>query len=405
MTAAEEPTPEQLRERLTRREDMAKVREEVAAKRAARRARARADRIKRKATLTGLEARTRYDVYQSGEARAQRVATTRTMALGLLIPVLVAFGAWSAAGVQAGMVTLLGLEEDSPAALAAWLVEPALLGIVAGIIIIRAQLQSAGGDLDERAVRIEFGALATSILLNFAGHWPDELSGAAFAALAGHALGPVGAAGTAYLISLVQDGVTHANPWRLDDGSEAPSLVDHEGSDESDDNTQDTPAAVPVDRSRWAENAFMVPPGTVRLAVVECSRPAPGHTAPDKARSVAEPTTGSGRRSTVEQGEQQGSETPRKERSDKGRKVPKSATPTAAKPSSRELSDADLMAKLDALIGSGDVPEGVSVRRAMGVLGCGYDRAKRVLAARQERKTTVPGQLSVVDALTGEEAA
>src|SRR5690606_4563032 len=43
--------------------------------------------------------------------------------------------------------------------------------------------------------------------------------------LVGHALGPVGAAGTAYLISVIQDGIASANPWLLDDGSPAPSLM------------------------------------------------------------------------------------------------------------------------------------------------------------------------------------
>src|SRR5690606_17153997 len=50
----------------------------------------------------------------------------------------------------------------------------------------------------------------------------------AFAALVGHALGPLGAAGTAYLISVIQDGISSADPWHLGDGSPAPSLMDVE---------------------------------------------------------------------------------------------------------------------------------------------------------------------------------
>src|SRR5690606_22987733 len=167
-------------------------------------------------------------VHQTGEARALRLARTRTAALAALLPVLLAFGAWSAAGVQAGMVTLLNLEPGSVAAAAAWLVEPALIGVVATIILIRSRLRSVGGDLDERATRIEWGALTLSIALNCAGHWPANLDATAFAALAGHALGPLGAAGTAYLISVIQDGISSANPWLLDDGSPAPSLADVE---------------------------------------------------------------------------------------------------------------------------------------------------------------------------------
>src|SRR5690606_11535428 len=116
----------------------------------------------------------------------------------------------------------------SAAATAAWLVEPALIGIVATVILIRARLRSVGGDLDERATRVEWAALTLSIALNCAGHWPDDVDATAFAALVGHALGPLGAAATAYLISVIQDGISSANPWRRDDGSPAPSLMDVE---------------------------------------------------------------------------------------------------------------------------------------------------------------------------------
>ena len=214
-----------LRERLHRREARAQVRAEARTRRLARRARQRVDRLRQQATLAGAAARTRYEVLQTGEARALRLARTRTAALAALLPVLLAFGAWSAAGVQAGMVTLLSLEPGSVAAAAAWLVEPALIGVVATIILIRSRLRSVGGDLDERATRIEWGALSLSILLNAVGHWPASLDATAFAALVGHALGPVGAAGTAYLISVIQDGISSADPWHLDDGSPAPSLM------------------------------------------------------------------------------------------------------------------------------------------------------------------------------------
>src|SRR5690554_1698194 len=214
-----------LRERLQRREARAQVRAEARTRRRARRARQRVDRLRQQAMLAGAAARTRYEALQTGEARALRLARTRTAALAALLPVLLAFGAWSAAGVQAGMVALLGLEPGSAAAAAAWLVEPALIGVVATVILVRARLRSVGGDLDERATRVEWAALSLSIALNCVGHWPGSLDATAFAALVGHALGPVGAAGTAYLISVVQDGIASADPWHLDDGSPAPSLM------------------------------------------------------------------------------------------------------------------------------------------------------------------------------------
>ncbi|MGV2387029.1 MAG UNVERIFIED_CONTAM: hypothetical protein LOD86_17440, partial [Thermobifida fusca] len=80
----------------------------------------------------------------------------------------------------------------------------------------------------ERATRVEWAALSLSIALNCVGHWPNSLDATAFAALVGHALGPIGAAGTAYLISVVQDGIASADPWHLDDGAPAPSLMDVE---------------------------------------------------------------------------------------------------------------------------------------------------------------------------------
>lgn len=214
-----------LRERLHHREARAQVRAEARARRRARRARQRVDHLRQQALLAGTAARTRWEVLQTGEARALRLARTRTVALAALLPVLLAFGAWSAAGVQAGMVALLGLEQGSVAAAAAWLVEPALIGVVATVILIRARLRSVGGDLDERATRVEWAALTLSIALNCVGHWPDSLGVTALAALVGHALGPLGAAGTAYLISVVQDGISSADPWHLGDGSPAPSLM------------------------------------------------------------------------------------------------------------------------------------------------------------------------------------
>ncbi|WP_435107368.1 hypothetical protein [Nocardiopsis synnemataformans] len=237
----------EIRQRLERQEAMAAVRSTYGRRRADRRARERQAAIRRRALLAGEVAAARAEVSGSGEARAEQVRTTRTLALCLLLPVMVAFGAWSTAGVQAGMVAMLGLAPDSPAAAMAWAVEPALLGTVAGIIVIRARLQSAGGDLDERATYVEVGALTISIGLNMAGHWPTELTGSAVAALAGHALGPIGAAGAAYMIAVVQDGVAAADPWKLADGTRAPSIRD--GAPAAEDQEHEHEQAAPA--ARW----------------------------------------------------------------------------------------------------------------------------------------------------------
>src|SRR5690554_3779352 len=89
---------------LQRREARAQVRAEARTRRRARRARQRVDRLRQQAMLAGAAARTRYEALQTGEARALRLARTRTAALAALLPVLLAFGAWSAAGVQAGKI-------------------------------------------------------------------------------------------------------------------------------------------------------------------------------------------------------------------------------------------------------------------------------------------------------------
>ena len=256
-----------LRERLQRRESRAQVRAEARTRRLARRARQRIDRLRQQALLAGTAARTRHEVLQTGEARALRLARTRTVALAALLPVLLAFGAWSAAGVQAGMVTLLSLQPDSVAAAAAWLVEPALIGIVATVILIRARLRSLGGDLDERATRVEWGALTLSIALNCVGHWPSDVDATAFAALVGHALGPIGAAATAYLISVIQDGIASANPWLLDDGSPAPSLM---GVEEAAAGPEQSTSEVDRSQSTWPVEP---PRGARLLPIVAAAEP------------------------------------------------------------------------------------------------------------------------------------
>lgn len=256
-----------LRERLQHREARAQVRAEARARRHARRARQHIDRLRQQAMLAGAAARTRWEVLQTGEARALRLARTRTAALAALLPVLLAFGAWSATGVQAGMVALLSLEQGSVAAAAAWLVEPALIGVVATVILIRARLRSLGGDLDERATRIEWAALTLSIALNCVGHWPDDVDATAFAALVGHALGPVGAAGTAYLISVIQDGISSANPWLLDDGSPAPSLA---GAEAVEAEPEQSTSEVDRPQSTWPVEP---PSGARLLPIVAATEP------------------------------------------------------------------------------------------------------------------------------------
>ncbi|MFI2664906.1 hypothetical protein [Micromonospora carbonacea] len=174
----------------------------------------------RRATRSGARARIRTDIDRSAEMRALRIARVRAATLWVGMPVLVAFGAWSTAGVQAGVVTLLGLDSGSAGWWAAWAVEPALITVVAAIIVGRAVLRASGGDTDWRATVAEWTALSTSIGLNLADGW----TGTGVAALGGalaHSVGPAGAGGTAWLIGLFVSYVSAARPWEG-----APRLAD-----------------------------------------------------------------------------------------------------------------------------------------------------------------------------------
>lgn len=387
-----------LRERLQHREARAQVRAEARARRRARRARQRVDQLRQQAMLAGAAARTRWEVLQTGEARALRLARTRTAALAALLPVLLAFGAWSATGVQAGMVTLLSLEQGSVAAAAAWLVEPALIGVVATVILVRARLRSVGGDLDERATRVEWAALSLSIGLNCVGHWPASLDATAFAALVGHALGPVGAAGTAYLISVVQDGIASANPWLLDDGSPAPSLADVEevaaGPEQSTSEVDRTSFVWPV-----------TPPSGARLLPIVAT-PEPHSEAPVNLTENAQATspvnltdsTGNPSPVNLTGATSERRESKRDLRKRRTRRAHRSASPVNRKTVEERAHE------LDELIRTGELTETSSVNSVRRALRCSPENAKKAI---EWRRAHLIGEVTgeAVERLTGEPIA
>jgi hypothetical protein len=208
---------------------MADVAERAAVADRARRERARdaqegeeLGQLYRRASRSGERARIRAQIQGSAEMRALRVAKIRSVALMAGIPVLAAFAAWSTTGVQAGVVRLLHLNAGEAMWWASWGMEPALITIVALVIIGRAVLRSSGGDTDGRATVAEWTALGLSLALNIVGGWP---AGAGFwagtATALPHAIGPFGCAGTAFLIGLFDSYVTQARPWE-----NAPRLTD-----------------------------------------------------------------------------------------------------------------------------------------------------------------------------------
>lgn len=243
------------------------VRSEIKERRADR-AEARAlAKLARQASVSGARARVAHDLYASGEIRDLRIRKTRKISLAVLIPVLLVFAAWSTIGVHAGVVKLLGVGRGDPMWTGAWFVESAIITIVAGIIIVRAVLRSAGGDLDWRATAIEWGMLSVSIALNLAGAWPDGGFLENAAATIAHSLGPVGAMITAVLISIIDDAVANAKPFEgrkslsdavvaVDVSRVIPSQIDGPVSQEK------RPEAVPAKRpvSRPKVSQAPVPP-------------------------------------------------------------------------------------------------------------------------------------------------
>lgn len=165
----------------------------------------------RSAKAAGARARVEADMLRSAEVRAVRLSKMRGFVIKAGMPVLLAFAAWSTTGVHAGVVRLPGIDNDGASWWTAWLVEPALITIVALIIIGRAWLRSSGGNTDKYATGIEVVALGTSLALNIFGGWAGGWAG--LGAAVAHSLGPIGAAGTAFLMGLFDSYIARADPW------------------------------------------------------------------------------------------------------------------------------------------------------------------------------------------------
>ena len=267
---------------------MADVDERAAAAERARRLRARdaveADKLGalfQRATRSGTRARIRAQIQGSAEMRALRIAAVRKVGMVAGLPVLAAFAAWSTTGAQAGVVRLLDLPAGSPAWWASWAVEPALITVVALIIVGRAVLRSSGGNTDWRATVAEWTALGLSLGLNIVGGWHGGWDGVAGALP--HAIGPLGCAGTAFLIGLFDSYVTAAKPW---DG--APRLAD----------IDDLSAAVPVAGPVPVPGGATGTRGRAVPARVGTGAPVPGRTSTGPGRRSV-PASGTGGRRAI----------------------------------------------------------------------------------------------------------
>lgn len=175
----------------------------------------------RRAAERGTNAYVRSQITQSAEMRSLRVAAVRRTALIVGIPVMLAFAAWSTSNVQAGVMRISGTASRATS-IASWLVEPAIITIVALIIIGQAVLRSSGGGTKyTEAELIKFGALMTSLSLAIIGGWPAHSGWSGTITALPHGVGPIGCAITAYLISLFDRYVSQAKPWE-----NAPKLAD-----------------------------------------------------------------------------------------------------------------------------------------------------------------------------------
>ncbi|MEV6693350.1 helix-turn-helix domain-containing protein [Micromonospora sp. NPDC051196] len=208
---------------------LADITEQATSRRRARRERDRDETegtelasLYRRAARSGTRARIRADIQRSAEVRALRVAGVRRYTLLLGLPLVAGFAAYSTPGVQRGMVTLLGLETGSAGWWTAWAVEPLLIAVAVGIILVKSALRMSGGQTDWRADVTKWGALSISVLLNLLGGWNGEHGpAAAIGEALAHSVGAIGAAVTAWLIGVIVDYASKARPW-----DDAPRLAD-----------------------------------------------------------------------------------------------------------------------------------------------------------------------------------
>jgi hypothetical protein len=317
---------------------------------------ARIARTYREAMAAGERMRIESQMRRSGEARSLTLERLRSLNIKVLVPVLVAFGAWSTAGVQDGAARLMGIRPDSVMWWVLWLLEPALLGAVAWIITARARLASAGGRLEHRAELVGVGCLSTSVVLNVVAALPEHTQhltttvGDVFA----HIVGPIGAAVTAYLLGVVDRSITAADPWR-----DAPSLAEMDL----------RPPQISLDST--VESALAAAPKTASEGAVGV--------AAENASDAVDSTARESRRTAGEQDGRTGSEALSRPRPNRGHRVPDIARGSAGELSPRAATDEDLMVRLTARIAAGELSDSPSIRNVQDALGLGFNRAKRVM--------------------------
>lgn len=352
-------------------------------------------RVYREALDAGERTRIQAEMARTAEARALRLEGVRRLNLRVLLPVLIGFATWSTVGVQHGAARLMGVGTDAPMWWVLWLLEPVLIGAVVWVIIARARLSSSGGAMEPAADHIATACLATSIALNLVSSAPTSgWEWTAIGAMLAHAIGPVGAAATAHLIGVIDRSIAKADPWHDEDGRPVPRLADlslseritaasevlrEDSREESQDSSETTPEPLPAWVGAAPESARLLP------LVARPQRPAitAGTPAEDTSPEPERSTSDLRQDRTSEEVRTTSTEPPRKRRANAGRPLPKSLRKTSER-SPRSMTDAELVARLDALQTSGELPTDASKSAMQRALGIGYERLQRVLERRAE---------------------
>ncbi|TDD63671.1 hypothetical protein [Actinomadura rubrisoli] len=295
------------------------------------------------------------------------------------MPLLVGFGIWSTTGAQQGAARIMHVDSHSPVWWALWGLEALLIGTVCWIIVVRARLAGAGGELSRQAEKIGVGCLTTSILLNLVAAVPTghvsvwAVMGAMFA----HALGPVGAAVTAHLIGVIDRSINMADPWHGKDGQAMPRLAEMDLRNAESALAEHGTAVPPPGASDSAEEGGAESAGVVPVMAWPLAsgqrRTLSVIARPTSVRTTAE---GGEKRPRIgdDRPQERKSEAPRKRRPNKGVRVPESAKPAAP----RALTDEQQCERMVAAIDRGELPEDASIRQVQSALGLGFARAKKV---------------------------
>jgi hypothetical protein len=126
-------------------------------------------RWQRELARTGARLRSQSAAQRSIEHRLLLKARIRMWALGGLGAALVAAVAWSTAGVRDGVLYLWGLaghRASDAMEVVAWVAEPAMIGVVAALMVLRTLLPLIGGKLSGKLKRVEWALLGLSIAIN-----------------------------------------------------------------------------------------------------------------------------------------------------------------------------------------------------------------------------------------------